>query len=512
MPDLLLGVDIGTYGAKGVVTDAAGNTVATASRDHRPSVPKPGWLEHDAEQDWWGGFVSITRELLTAPEVEAASIIGVGTSGIGPCVLPIDADHQPLRPAILYGVDTRATEQMAAFERQLGVDDIVMRCGNVLTTQSAGPKIAWIRDHEPDVYSRARAFVSSQSFLVARLTGRVTLDHGTASYFHPFYDLTAGDWYDPWLEPVVSRDRLPELGWADEVAGEVTDTAARETGLPEGTPVVFGTTDAPAEAVSAGVTAPGRTMVMYGSTIFMITVLERPAITRELWSAPYVSPGTYVLAGGTATAGTVTHWLRNLAAGADGELPSFESLAAEAAGSPPGAAGLLLLPHFSGERTPLNDPDARGAITGLDLTHTRGDVVRAALEGIAHGVQANLRSFIDHGARPQEIRAVGGGTSNVVWTQATADVTGLAQRVVAGRGASLGDAALAAVGVGVLDGLDDVDAWVTIDHDVVPRPELAELYEQQGLRVDALYGSLRSLREADVGRPEDTAGPMEVQP
>ena len=495
--DLLIGVDVGTYETKGVATTVEGEVVARAAHGHRMATPRPGWAEHDPERDWWDGVCSVIAGLLADDAVSAEAVVGLGVSAIGPCVVAADADGNALRPAILYGVDTRATSQMATIEERLGRDALLSRCGNVLTTQSAGPKILWIRENEPEVYERTHRFTTSQSFLVHRLTGRWVMDHGTAAYYHPLYDLGAGGWYEPWFDGIVEADKLPELGWAHDIAGTVTPQAAAITGLRAGTPVIVGATDAPAEAVSAGVTAPGRVMVMYGSTIFMIAVLDKPAPTEVLWSAPYVFPGTYVLAGGTATAGTVTHWLRDLVTTVPGQPPAFSELATEAAASPPGANGLLVLPYFSGERTPINDPGARGIIAGLDLTHTRGHVFRAVLEGIANSVAANLESFAAHGARPDQIRAVGGGTRNEVWTQATADASGLTQQVVAGSGASFGDAALAALGIGVLDGPEAVDRWVGIEREVHPRPEYLDLYATQRRRAHELYTRTRPLLEPE---------------
>lgn len=499
--DLLVGVDVGTYETKAVATTTDGRLVARASHRHRMATPRPGWAEHDPESDWWDGLCTVIRQLLDHDQVRADAVRGLGVSAIGPCVVAADAQGRALRPAILYGVDTRATAQMAAIEQQLGRDELLERCGNVLTTQSAGPKIRWIREHEPEVDARTHRYTTSQSFLVHRLTGRWVIDHGTAAYFHPLYDLAAGGWHEPWFEGIVRAEQLPELGWAHELAGTLTPAAAGATGLAAGTPVIIGTTDAPAEAVSAGVVAAGRVMVMYGSTIFLIAVSDHPAPTEVLWSAPFVFPGTYVLAGGTATAGTVTQWFRDLLTLPTGAAPDLADLAAEAASSPPGANGLVVLPHFSGERTPLNDPGARGVVAGLDLTHTRADVFRAILEGIATGVAANLACFADHGARPTQVRAVGGGTRNEVWVQATADACGLDQHVMAGSGASFGDAALAALGIGAVSSPAELDGWARIERRVPARPEQLARYQALRRRADELYRATRAVID-----PEDDHG------
>ncbi len=273
----------------------------------------------------------------------------------------------------------------------LGEAAILERTGNALTSQSAGPKVAWLRDERPEAFAAAAMFHTCQSFLVARLTGEHVMDHTTAAYWGPFYDLRSNAWIEEWVSRTVEPERLPRLVWPTEVVGRVTAEAARATGLAAGTPVIAGAPDAPAEAVSAGVLGPGELMIMYGSSIFMIAVVGETMIDPRMWAAPYVFEGTSIVAGGTATAGTLTRWLIELLSD-EHETAAisdhYGEFAAWAAGSPPGARGLDLLPYLSGERTPIHDPDARGVLFGLSLRHSRADVARAALEGIAQGSAA----------------------------------------------------------------------------------------------------------------------------
>jgi len=470
----VIGIDIGTFESKGVLVDFSGRIVARAVRAHDILTPRPGHVEHDAERTWWGDFCELARELTEA--AGTLDIEAICCSGIGPCVLPIDRDGRPLRPAILYGVDTRAEAQIERLYARLGLSEVFARCGNGLSSQSAGPKIAWIRDNEPDVAARAERYVTCQSFLVGRLTGRWVIDHATAAYFHPLYDLAERRWRNDGVEDIATEQELPELAWAGEIAGRVTAAAAAVTGLPVGAAVLVGSSDALVEALSAGVARAGELMAMYGSSHFFIEVLSEPRPTPGLYSAPYLFPGTSVLAAGTSTAGTVTRWFARLT-GRDPSRPGvFAELAEEASGSSPGAGGLLALPHFSGERTPLDDPDLRGAIVGLSLTTSQADVYRALLEGIAFGVGEVFATYTAAGAAPVRVRAAGGGTRNGLWTQLISTVTGAAQEVVPDAGAAFGDAMLAALAVGAVENVDDVLRWVTVAETIHPDATLHPFY------------------------------------
>ncbi len=186
MADLyLLGVDIGTYSSKGVLVKPDGSVVASHVVPHGMANPKPGYFEHDAEEVWWHDFVEITRNLLNKSGIKPGEVAGIGISAIGSCVLPIDEEGKPLRPAILYGIDTRATKEIQHLERKLWKEYIFQTSGAHLTSQASGPKILWIRNNEPDVFHSARWFLTSQSYLVYKLTGQPSIDIYTASGFVP---------------------------------------------------------------------------------------------------------------------------------------------------------------------------------------------------------------------------------------------------------------------------------------------------------------------------------------
>jgi xylulokinase len=330
----------------------------------------------------------------------------------------------------------------------------------------------------------------ASSFVVARLTGEYVLDHHSASQCDPLYDLEAGAWNAEWAEEIAPDVPLPRLVWPWEPAGEVTVAAASATGLPAGVPVMAGTIDAWAEALSVGVRRPGDLMLMYGSTMFLVQVTDRPRTHPKLWSTAGATPGSWSLAAGMATSGTLTTWLRELT----GDVP-FETLIAEAAQVPAGARGLLALPYFAGERNPVFDPAARGVIAGLTLTHGRGELMRAVYEATAFGVRHNLETLAEAGAPIERAVAVGGGTRGGLWTQIVSDVTGRPQELPAQTiGASYGDAWLAGRAAGLLDG--HAYRWNPVATVVAPDPAATEAYEPLYEVYRELYPATRAQAHA----------------
>jgi len=489
----LIGVDMGTGSTKAVLTTPDGQIVATTSRPHSMSLPRPGWAEVDAEAVWWADVVDVCRELVQA--AGEGDIAGVCVSGVGPCLLLCDAEVEPVRPAVLYGIDMRATAEIEELTERYGGERILQRGGTPLTTQAVGPKALWVQRHEPRAWARATRWYNSNSFVVARLTGEYVLDHHTASQCDPLYDIRANAWCEDWAQEVMAGLEMPRLAWPSEVVGRVHAAAAEATGLPEGTPVCAGTVDAWAEAFSAGVRRPGDLMLMYGSTMFFVQVLHKLRSHAKLWTTAGVEPGTYTLAAGMSTSGSLTAWLQQLTGG----VP-FAQLVSEAAATPPGAAGLVVLPYFAGERTPIFDAKARGVIAGLSLRHDRGHLFRAVYEGIACGIRQILE-FLDGAAGPAlRISAVGGGTQGGLWTQIVSDVTGREQLVPAQTiGASYGDALLAGIGAGLLDASTD---WARAGSVITPEQSRRSLYDDLYGTYVELYPATRELVHGLAERQE----------
>lgn len=494
----LLGVDIGTYSSKGVIVDLKGNVLASHVVPHKIEIPKPGFVEHDPEKVWWQDFVIITRNLLKAADIKATDIISIGTSGIGPCVVPVNKDGKALRKAILYGIDTRASEEIDYLEQTFGRNKILRLVGTKLSSQAAGPKVLWIRRNEPEIYSQARWFLTSQSYLVYKLTGRAVIDVYSAAGYAPLFDIFKRKWIEE-TDTIVPRERLPDVFWSHEVVGKVTVDAANETGLTEGIPVVAGTTDAAAEAISAGLSKIGDTMLMLGSSVFFIIRTSEITVSENFWCSNFVQEDTFVILGGMSTGGSLITWFRDqfgqfeLEMEKNGKSNAFEELIKLASESPKGAKGIIVLPYFAGERTPINDPKAKGVFFGLTLEHTRGDVFRAILESIAYGIRHNFEIMAQEGIRPLRIILAGGGLKNPLLTELISSICKSELNIPSQQiGASYGDAFLAAMGVGVFKNIEDINNWVKMQGIVRPDLSFSYIYDAKYRLFRELYLQTRT--------------------
>ncbi|MFB9994700.1 FGGY-family carbohydrate kinase [Deinococcus oregonensis] len=486
--ELLLGIDVGTYSSKGVLVTSAGEILRQHVVPHTVSFPAPGYAEQDADAVWWADVQAIIKALLS-DGFSGEDVAGVALSAIGPTLLPLSSAGRPLRPSILYGVDSRAQAQIGALEAEIGAEAIFAHSGMSLTSQAIGPKIRWLREQEPEVWAQTATLTTASAYLSFRLTGRHIMDHHTASHFMPLYDPAPRQWTPEFAVPVLGDSdlsRLPELGWSDERAGTVTAEAARLTGLREGTPVAVGAVDALSEALSVGVVNPGDLMIMYGSTTFFILVQDTPTPDPRVWTVGGAFAGQHNLAAGMGTTGSLTRWFADEFARDHSTGEAYDTLFAGAATVPPGAEGLLVLPYFSGERTPINDPHARGVFAGMSLTHTRDHLFRAVLEGVGYGIRHNIEAFRDLGADVRRVVAVGGGAKTRTWLQIVSDISGEAQQLPETTvGASYGDAFLAGIAAGVLTRAD-LASWVRPADMILPTAALKPDY-------DRLYGLYRDL-------------------
>jgi xylulokinase len=451
------------------------------------SRPFPGWAEHDADEVWWGDVARIVQALLTQVSVDPANVAAVGVSALAPAMVPVGVHGRPLRPGILYGIDTRAHVEIEWLNRELGWDTPDASPARRLQAQSVSPKIVWFREHEPERWQKTCKILGATGYIVHRLTGAYVVDPGNAEALVPFYDPRTASWDPAMCDRFrVPLSVLPEIHEATDVVGSVTPEAARQTGLAVGTPVICGAMDVLAEYLSSGVIQEDEGCVVFGSTMCMSVLSSVPRFHALLYGGRSLVPGLYRLSGGMASSGALSRWFRDNFAPLEvrterqSGISAYQLLSDDAATVPPGSAGIMVLPYFSGERTPIFDINARGLILGLTMSHTRHHLYRGLLEGVTYGVRHHFDLMAEVGVVPRRLVAVGGGSQSELWTQILSDVTGQTLECVdRSIGPALADAFLAGYGIGLFSDFAPLaERWVRIGRTVRPDPRVTTVYDQ----------------------------------
>lgn len=448
----LLGIDLGTTGVRAAAFTPEGTRLAEASVASGYRTPAPGRAEADPEA-WWSATCALTRRLADA--IRPRRIAAVGVTGQAPTAVLIDGDGEVVRPAILW-LDTRADAEAAEIERRIGAAAAWAISRNRLHAYFLGPKLAWLRRHEPQAIARTARVLQSHAYVVFKLTGAMVIDDSTATLCAPLWDPVARAWSDEACAALdVPRRILPERRRAHDVAGVVDAAAARATGLERATPVVVGGGDFASATLGAGVVEQGQAALMLGTAGNLLMPLHDAGLDPRLINSHHVGCDRSLVLGGTLS-GAVQEWFR----GALGLDVDFDTLDAEAAKAPLGADGLLFLPYLQGERTPLWNPRARGAYLGLGLGHGRGHLYRALLEGVALSFRHCQAVMAEHGVTLDEVVAVNGGARSALWRQILADTLGVRLlHAPACGGTTAGAAILAGLGAGEIASVAATTSW-----------------------------------------------------
>jgi xylulokinase len=440
-----------------------------------------GWAEEDPEA-WWTNVCELTHELASGADIAA-----IGITGMVPCTILLDGHDRPLRWSVQQN-DARSGAEVAELDRRLSGTRILERTGSAITQQATGPRFLWFAEHEPDLWDKTRTVLGSYDYIAMRLTGEHAVEANWALETGLF-DFRAGHWAEDIVAASgASMDLLPPVRRGEEIVGYVTPQAAAETGLPVGVPVVAGAADHIGSAFAAGIIEDGDVLVKLGGAGDIMLAVDEPLADERLYLDFHLPPDRFMMSGCMATSGSLIRWFqRVMAGGADlGELD------AEADRVGPGAGGVIALPYFLGEKTPINDPDATGAFVGLQLTHDRGNLFRAVLEGIAYGFRHHLEVFAEHGHVPRRVRVTDGGSKSKVWTQITADIIGLPLEKIAMRsGSAVAAAFVAGIGTGVFASWTDISRFVEVTEVIESHPEA--IYDRHYAAYRALYPALKEV-------------------
>lgn len=472
----LVGLDVGTTGAKAIAISEDGEVLARAEVGYPLSTPQPGWAEQDPD-DW----VRAAERALG--EVGADRAAGIGLSGQMHGLVALDRDDRVLRPAILWN-DQRTGAECAEIESRLGRERLVALTGNRALTGFTAPKLLWLRNHEPEVYERISHVLLPKDYVRFRLTGVRATDVADASGTL-LLDVARRRWSSEVLEALeLPRKWLPRVLESPAVAGE---TAA-------GVPVAAGAGDQAAAALGVGVDRPGNASVVLGTSGVVFAALPSFAADPEgrVHAFCHAVPKRWHAMGVMLSAAGSLRWLRDAVVG-----ESYDELLREAELWPPGSEGLLFAPYLAGERTPHADPDARGAFVGLSLRHDHGALVRATLEGVAYGLRDSLELLRALGVEPEVGRVSGGGARSDLWLRIVASVLGLPlERTAVEEGSAYGAALLGGVAAGVFPNVGEaVERCVRVRARIEPAETWREAYEDGYARFRLLYPALRGLED-----------------
>ncbi|HVO42097.1 MAG TPA: FGGY family carbohydrate kinase [Aggregatilineales bacterium] len=461
----LITIDVGTSSTKTVLWDEAGRLVAETSFAYPLNRPDPLWAEIDGNL-WWEAVCATIHHVVARGGINPAHVVGLGVDGVSWTLLSVDRDVTPLHPAMIW-LDRRAERETDWLNALPEAGKLVALVANPIDSAYITPKLLWLKNHHPEIFEAAYKFLTCSGFIVARLTGEFTCDY-TQAYGYHFFDIAHECW-DTWAAQRIGipLDKMPRLCACTDLAGTLAAQAAVQTGLPAGIPVIAGCLDAASGALGSGVTRLGQTNEQGGQAGGMAVSLDHVVVEPQLIFSHHVMPGQYILQAGTVGGGSLG-WFRDVlgqvetTAGQMLGLSPFELISRQVEQTPAGAHGLIFLPYMAGERTPLWSRSARGVFFGLSYNTTRGDLLRAIMEGCAFAVYDNLHIAAEKGVRVSEYLGSGGATQSAVWCQIKADVSNIpfivARRADGGEGGhSLGLYALTAHAVGLWD---DIGACV----------------------------------------------------
>jgi xylulokinase len=484
--ELLLGIDVGTTNVKAVLATPEGWIIAQAQADYPTSYPKPGWAEQDPH-DWWQRTVEVTRAVLTEASAKPDQIVGIGVSGQGCAVTLIDEAGDLLRPAIIW-MDARSEPQCEQL-RRCCQEDILRQNGKQPAPYNADPVLLWLQQHEPAVVAAAQTSLTTTGYINFRLTGKPVENQSDASILFAF-DLSNMSWSEDLIAAFgIPRKLYPNVVPSNEIIGELTANAAAAMGLNSGVPVVAGGEDTSSAGLAIGVAEPGQALLSLGTAGTIYIVEDRPIVHPQLLAFLHVLPGQTLLGGSITAVGAGLNWIRKLF-GAEFDYIRLSEMARQ---SPPGAGGVLFLPYLSGELQPINDGNARGLFFGLSMSTTPSHMVRAVMEGAAFAIAHNIEIASEAGSLIKELRAVGGPTKSDLWCRIIANITGYPLTVLADNaGAPLGNALLAASGIGLIDDPATTArkvARVTAQYE--PNPRFRDRYIEMFAIYRQLYPQLR---------------------
>ncbi len=493
MNTYILAIDVGTSGVKLLLLPVKDGDIHSFTCTYKTQHPAPGWAQQQPD-DWWKAVCHGIPQLLCSAAVKTNQILAVGVDGISWTPVILDEKGAVLCDAPLW-YDTRATEECQEILDLFDEEEIFKLNGNPVQPYYTLPKLLWLRKHNENVRKNMRHVLSSNGYIVFKLTGKRSHDESQA-YGWTFYSMGEGH-YDKAMSEKLGFD----LNWLEApcpsttVVGFINAEASKACGLKEGIPVVAGGLDAACGALGVGVYDPGPIHEQSGSAGGMSICTDSYQPVKGLITGRHVVPDRWLVQGGTVGGAASLDWFRNILNPTSLQDLTAESASCMADSIAPGADGLLFLPYMAGERSPIWNPEAKGVFFGLDYSKTSAHMIRAVMEGVSFSLLHNLRCAEEAGVALGPMRAAGGASGSSVWMQIKADMCSQSiQAVDGGSATAIGCAIVAGVGCGIFPSFEEAcRRFVKLEKAYEPRPEYKEVYEKQFLRYKELYQLLKPM-------------------
>lgn len=495
----VIGVDIGTSGTKTVLFDEKGNAVSSFLVEYPLYQPKIGWAEQEPE-DWWNATYTSINSVIKQSGVNPADIKGIGLSGQMHGLVMLDKDGEVLRKSIIW-CDQRTTAEADELTEKVGKERLVEITGNPALTGFTAAKILWVQKNEPELYAKTAKILLPKDYIRYKLTGEYATEVSDASGMQ-LMDIKNRCWSDEVLEKLnIDKNLLGKMYESCEVTGKIHQEAAKLTGLNEGTIVVGGAGDQAAGAVGNGIVKTGIVSSTIGTSGVVFAHMDNIQIDKDgrVHTLCHAVPGKWHVMGVTQGAGLSLKWYRDNFChaemdAADGMgVDPYYLMDKQAEKIAPGCEGLIYLPYLMGERSPHNDPNAKGVFFGLSAKHTKYDMLRAVMEGVSYSLNDCMSVIKEMGIDASEVRASGGGGKSKLWRQMQADMFGCDINTInVSEGPALGVALLAAVGAGIYNSVPEAcEAAISVKDTMKPIQENVETYKNYFPVYQNIYKALK---------------------
>lgn len=488
MSSYTLGIDIGTTSVKVVMLSSEGYIYDEFNESHDLISLHPNWAEEDADI-WWENVQMALKKMVAKHPTELSKIKCIGCSGMVPAIVMLDEADRPVRKTIQQN-DARAIDQIERITAALDQERLYARTGGKTNQQHILPRMLWVKENEPEVWARVKTVMGSYDFVAYKLTGTKTLEMNWAVESGSL-DIRTQEWLADDLEKFgISTDIFPPVNASMAVIGETSKEAEALTGLPAGIPVIAGSADHVASTLAAGIVSRGDLLIKFGGAGDILYCVDEIQTSEELFFDYHIVPDNYLLNGCMAASGSLVKWFTKDIINA--ESPTiFKELDIQAEQVPPASDGLVILPYFLGEKTPIFDPTARGVMFGLTLSHTKAHIFRAILESVIYGFRHHVEVIKNMGYEPTRIMATNGGAKSKFWCQIAADVLGTTVRSYPSHpGSALGVAFLAGKSIGLYEDWEEIQKFLTDYQVYEPNPEAVAIYNKSYKIYRDLYKEL----------------------